>query len=415
MFSTVQQALFEEPTLTVAELNAGIGVAVQRAFPTEVWIRGEIRDLSRPPSGHVYFDLCGDGCTIPVTLWAGDRSVVNAVLRRAGGALRMTDGTEVRIRAQVAWWAERGRVALRMLSIDTAFTLGRLAEARERLVQTLRAEGVLALQQRLEVALVPLRVGLVTSSGSAAEADFLHTLEASGRAFVVTRADARVQGMEAEPSLLAALDALVRVEPPLDVICVVRGGGAKTDLAAFDLEAVVRAIAGMPVPVLTGIGHEVDVSVADLVAHRSFKTPTACAAALVDAVDLYCARLDAAADRTRRAVTAAVERAGGRLQRASGRAAAAARQHIRNQDAVLGGHRRWLETRPARALDREAVRLASMEANVRALDPARVLARGWSITRGADGRAVRSAAALAPGAAITTTFADGTVRSTVDG
>src|SRR5260221_7442665 len=183
-------------------------MAIQRAFPSEVWIRGEVRDLSRPPSGHVYFDLCGDGCSIPVTLWAGDRSVVNAVLRRAGGAVRMTDGTEIRIRAQVSWWAERGRVALRMLSIDTAFTLGRLAEARELLVQRLRAEGLLHLQQRHALPLVPLRVGLITSAGSAAEADFVHTLETSGRAFAVTRADARVQGLEATASLLAALAGL---------------------------------------------------------------------------------------------------------------------------------------------------------------------------------------------------------------
>src|SRR5260221_2759193 len=157
-------------------------MAIQRAFPSEVWIRGEVRDLSRPPSGHVYFDLCGDGCSIPVSLWAGDRSVVNAILRRAGGAVRITDGTEIRIRAHVSWWSERGRVGLRMISIDTAFTLGRLAEARELLVQRLRTEGLLELQQRHTLPLVPLRIGLITASGSAAEAEFLRTLEASRRA-----------------------------------------------------------------------------------------------------------------------------------------------------------------------------------------------------------------------------------------
>lgn len=411
----MQEALFEEPTLTVGELNAGIGGALQRAFPRDLWVRGEVRDLSRPASGHVYFDLCGDGCTIPVTLWASDRSVVNAVLRRAGGAVRITDGTEVRLRAQLSWRAERGRVALRMLSIDTAFTLGRLAEARELLVHRLRAEGVMQRQQHHALPIMPLRVGLITSVGSAAEADFLRTLEGSGRAFVVSRADARVQGVEAERSLLAALIALEAADPPLDVICIVRGGGAKTDLAAFDLEAVARAIASCRVPVLTGIGHEIDVSVADLVAHRSFKTPTACAGALVEAVERFCVRLDDIANRCQRAAAVALERAGARLHRASGRVAAGARHHVQRQDSALGAHSGRLATLPARGLEGRSVRLTSIEAQVRSLDPERILARGWSITRDADGRAVRLAASLLPGVAITTTFADGSVRSTVDG
>ncbi|MGI8664129.1 MAG: exodeoxyribonuclease VII large subunit [Acidimicrobiales bacterium] len=411
----MQEALFEEPTLTVGALNAGIGGALQRAFPRDLWVRGEVRDLSRPASGHVYFDLCGDGCTIPVTLWASDRSVVNAVLRRAGGAVRITDGTEVRLRAQLSWRAERGRVALRMLSIDTAFTLGRLAEARELLVHRLRAEGVMQRQQHHALPIMPLRVGLITSVGSAAEADFLRTLEGSGRAFEVSRADARVQGVEAERSLLAALIALEAADPPLDVICIVRGGGAKTDLAAFDLEAVARAIASCSVPVLTGIGHEIDVSVADLVAHRSFKTPTACAGALVEAVERFCLRLDDNANRCQRAAAVAFERASARLHRTSGRVAAGARHHVQRQDSALGVHSARLATLPTRALEGRSVRLTSIEAQVRSLDPERILARGWSITRDADGRAVRLAASLLPGVAITTTFADGSVRSTVDG
>jgi len=218
----------------VAELNRAIGLVVGRAFQDEVWVQGEVANLSRPASGHVYFDLVGDRCSIGVTLWASDRLVVNAVLKRAGGAVRMNDGTEVRIRARVTWWAERGRMSLRMLSIDTAYTLGRLAEARDLLVQQLEREGVLTRQRSLPMPLVPLRVGLITSDGSAAAADFMHTLELSGLAFAITLLDARVQGVEAEPSLLAALDAVAAQR--VDVVCIVRGGGARTDLAAFDRE-----------------------------------------------------------------------------------------------------------------------------------------------------------------------------------
>src|SRR5438552_18067030 len=149
----MQEALFaEEPTFSVSELNTGIGAVLGRAFPDELWVRGEIANLSRPTSGHVYFDLVDGECSLAVTLWASDRQVVNAVLRRSGGAVRMTDGTEVRIRVRVSWFVRRGQVSLRMLSIDTAYTLGRLAEARELLLQRLRAEGLLARQPALMLA-----------------------------------------------------------------------------------------------------------------------------------------------------------------------------------------------------------------------------------------------------------------------
>jgi exodeoxyribonuclease VII large subunit len=411
-----QVPLFEqEPTYSVAELSAGIGAVLGRAFPDEVWVLGEIANLQRPGSGHVYFDLVGDGCRLRVTLWESDKRVVNAVLKRAGGAVRMSDGTEVRIRARVQWWPEGGQASLRMLSIDTAYTLGRLAEARELLVQRLRAAGLLELQARLVLAPLPLRVGLITSEGSAAAVDFLHTLELSGHAWQVALADARVQGVEAEMSVVAALQALVRLEPALDVICIVRGGGARTDLAAFDSEAIAEAVARCPIPVLTGIGHEVDTTVADLVAHTRHKTPTACAAALVGAVVAWRERLDGTWTSISKLAALALDRAASNIERSSGQVAAAARQHLRSQEAVLAGCARQLATRPARLLEGASRSLDATTAQVRGLDPARVLARGWSITRDADGRLVRSTSDVAPGAALVTTVGDGEVRSTVDG
>ena len=381
----------EEPTFTVAELNSDIGAVLGRAFPEELWVRGEIANISRPPSGHVYFDLVDGDCALSVTLWASDRQVVNAVLRRSGGAVRMTDGTEVRIRVRVSWYAKRGQVSLRMLSIDTAYTLGRLAEARELLLHRLKTEGLLARQPALALAPVPLTVGLVTSDNSAAAHDFLQTLEASGFAWKVVLADARVQGVDAEASVLAALGQLLGLAEPVDVVCIVRGGGARTDLAAFDSEAIARAIAHFPIPILTGIGHEIDTTVADLVAYRRCLTPTACAGALVERVSEWCARLH---DRRRSIAHAALRAV---------------------DPAALDRMAAQLAQRPPRALDRAARVVDNVETRVRALDPARVLARGWSITRGEDGRLVRSAGEVAPGARLVTTVADGVVRSTVDG
>jgi exodeoxyribonuclease VII large subunit len=385
----VQEGLFaEEPTFRVAELNAGIGAVLGRAFPDELWVRGEIANLSRPPSGHVYFDLVDEDCALSVTLWASDRQVVNAVLRRAGGAVRMTDGTEVRIRVRVSWYAKRGQVSLRMLSIDTAYTLGRLAEARELLVQRLRAEGLLARQPALALAPVPLRVGLVTSDQSAAAHDFLTTLEASGHQWDVVLADARVQGIDAQASLLHALERLR--EARVDVVCIVRGGGARTDLAVFDTEPIARAIAQYPLPVLTGIGHETDTTVADLVAHRRCLTPTACAGALVERVSDWCARLHERRRSIARAARRAVDRS------------------------VVDRLARQLTRDAPRAIEHATRLVDTFEVRTRAVDPARTLARGWSVTRDADGRIVRSIADVRAGAQLVTTVNDGALRSTVD-
>jgi exodeoxyribonuclease VII large subunit len=383
----------EEPTMSVADLSAGIGAVLTRAFPDEVWVRGEIANLNRAPSGHVYFDLVGDGCALGVTLWASDKEVVNAVLRRAGGAVRMTDGTEVRIRVRVAWYGERGRVSLRMLSIDTAYTLGRLAEARELLLRALQAEGLLRRQAALAMPSVPLRVGVITSDGSAAAHDFLRTLEGSGHAWHVTLFDTRVQGPTAEASILGALQEACAGDPPFDAVCLVRGGGARTDLAVFDREALARAIACAPIVVWTGIGHEIDTTVADAVAHRHFRTPTACAMALVEHVTRWCEHLDNTWDAIARAAT----------------------HHLRSREVILDNCARRLTAQPSKALDRAARLVDSTEARVRAFDPARTLARGWSITHDRNGKLVRSTADVSEGSELVTTVADGEVRSTVGG
>ena len=219
-----------------------------------------------------------------------NKGSVNLALTRAGGGVRMTDGTEVRIRGRLDWYAPRGQLQLRMTAIDPAYTLGQLELLRAQLLQRLEAEGLLRANAAHPLPLVPLRVGVVTSSGSAAEADFVDELRRSGFAFDVRRVDARVQGPDAAYDIVSGIERAVA--DGAEVIALVRGGGARTDLAAFDDERIARAIATCPVPVLTGIGHEVDRSVADDVAHTAHKTPTACAHALVLRVRAFVDAID---------------------------------------------------------------------------------------------------------------------------
>lgn len=473
------------PTYTVTELSDRIGNAVRAAFRDEVWVRGEIRDLSRPPSGHVYFTLTepGDASTgtsgtcLQVMLSARNRPTVNGILKLAGGSVRMNDGTDVRIRGRLDWYGPRGVLQLRMTSIDPTYTLGALEAARLELLQRLAAEGLLEANGQRPWPLLPLAVGLVTSEGSAAAADFLDELGRSGFAFRVLHADTRVQGLEAPRSIATAIERLATHGP--DVIAVVRGGGARTDLAAFDHEVVARAIAGCPVPVLTGVGHEIDQSVADEVAHTAAKTPTACAALLVAAVAEVAGRAEAGwaaiartasrelgehdgrlrihggalarearavlqgrearlaaagtalarearavlhgrqqqlsgyEDRARRAARSGVESAGGRLEGHRGRITGAARAHLRAAEVGQSARTARLVHRAPRAVGELDRALTSIEARVRALDPERTLARGWSITRGPDGAVVRHPADVGPGDELVTEVRGGRLRSIV--
>ena len=370
-------------------------------------------------SGHVYFDLVDPGelgravpAKVAVALFDSNRQVVNRILRRSGGAVRMTDGVEVRVRGLVDFHPPSGQLKLVMSLIDPAYTLGRLAADREQLLRQLAQEGLLERNRRLALSPAPLRVGLVTSAGSAAAHDFLDELARSGFGFRVVAVDTRVQGPGAQEAVAAAV--ALACGRDVDLVAVVRGGGARTELATFDSETIARAIAAAAVPVWTGIGHEIEDAVADQVAHRAWKTPTACAAALVErwaptyrAEQRWAAISGRAAEAVVRAdadIDAVARRLGrgtdGALRLAAARLDDLARRTRREADLVL----------------RHATqRLAGRAALRDAFDPARALARGWSVTRDGDGRLVRDPAQVAEGEALVTTLAGGELRSTVTG
>ncbi len=407
-----------DATFSVGALNRAISQALGDAFPVAVWVRGEVQQLSTSRNGHTYFELVekDDGrdrvrAVLRVALFRGDRPAVNRALKETG--LRLADGVEVRIRGRVDFYPPSGRLQLVMSAIDPVFTAGRLAADRERVLRTLAAEGVLGRNAALALSPVPLRVGLVTSGGSAAYRDFLHGIEGTSYAFRIAHCDVRVQGGGASRRVAFALRRLAPLD--LDVVVVIRGGGARSDLAAFDSEIVARAITEMPVPVLTGIGHEVDRTVADEVAHTCCKTPSAAAAELVARVDAYCDRLAHLAHRV-----SLRARSGCVLARRE--LADVARRVERGVPVALARERQQVEAHRRRVLDvgrrktRDALAtLDTADARLRALDPRRVLERGYTITRDAAGSVVKAAAQVQQGDVITTETADGAVRSRVEG
>lgn len=408
----------ELPVLSVSRLGSLVKDGLAVLFPEEFWVEGQITNLRTPRSGHTYLDLVEPSdepgrppvAAFSVVLWKQTKVGIDRTLAEAGD-LALDDDLHVRIRASIDFYPPHGRLQLKMTGVDPGFTLGLMAAQRERLLLALATEGLLGRNASLALSEPALRIGLVTSIGSAAHADFCTELERSGIAFDLIERDTRVQGDGAAIDIAEGLRIVATYGP--DVIALVRGGGSAVDLSVFDAEVVARTIAGLAVPVLTGIGHEIDRSIADEVAHTSYKTPTACAAALVGAARVFADRISALrtaiADHAHRAIDMA-DRQRTDLAGRTIRAANAVLRH--HTDLLAAGQSRLLHTASALP-QRHRERLDALGARLRALDPAMVLARGWSITRLSDGTLVRSPRDVSDGDTLVTALADGTVTSVV--
>lgn len=380
-----------EVTYTVGELTAAINRQLRAGFGAGVWVTGEISGR-RDSGAHTYFslveDLDGSKATLSVSLFANAKRTITPML--AANRLDLTDGTKVRVFGTLDVYAPSGRLSLKVSAIDPTFTLGDITAARDAVLARLVAADLLAANGRVPMPIVPLRVGLVTSVDSAAWHDFVDEITRSGYGFQVIAVDARVQGDQAEEMVAAGIGIVVSYG--VDVVVVIRGGGARNDLAAFDTEGIARAIATCPVPVITGVGHEIDRTVADEVAHTALKTPTACAGWLVERVSTFVdgveSRAATVAARTHAAVARSTERLRSRTERLS---------------------------KASQALDRASRGIDDRERRLTLLDPARLLERGWSITLDADGRVLRSVDGVTPGTQLVTRVADGRITSTVAG
>ncbi len=424
------------PTYTVGELADAINDQLRRGFRDGVWVRGEIGGL-RHGGPHTYFSLVEDGengkAVLNVQLFAPMKRRLLPILKR--NRLELRDGMKVRIFGHLDFYAQGGRLGLKMAGLDPRYTLGEIAQSRDGVMRRLVAEGLIDVNRAKVLSPVPLQVGVAASADSAAWHDFRDEIERSGRGFRLVVADTRVQGEFAARRVAGAIATLSR-RTDLDVIVVIRGGGARNELAVFDAEVIARTIAAAPVPVLTGLGHEIDRSVADEVAHTSLKTPTACAGALVDRVNASVATAEAAWQAIAQHVSVAVDSAASRLRDTAHRIARHTHAAVERADERLGVRRHRLASlapgalgragdrldrnaallreRSTHRLAREVDRLDVAAARAASLDPAVQLARGWTITRRADGAVARSARALAAGERLTTTLIDGEVTSVVE-
>jgi exodeoxyribonuclease VII large subunit len=447
-----------EPTYSVSQLCGEIRDVLGQAFST-VWVAGEAQRVRPSARGHLYLELVEKGerdeivGKLDAVVWKTDWMKVQRALAATGQ--KLGDGMQIRCRASLDFYGPGGRLQLCVREIDPTFTLGMLEIRRRETLAALEAAGLMERNRSMALSELPLTIALITSHGSAAYHDFLSGLTESGYGFRVLFVHAAVQGKEAEREVCSALASLVGL--PIDCAVLIRGGGSRSDLAVFDSRSIAEAVARAPFPVLAGLGHEIDRSIADMVAHSTFKTPTKVAEFLIERI----ARQDQALEELRRRLLREAEEplrtaresleraerglalarmrlatAGNRIEemaRALGRLGRTALRRAERRGDELrvrlsGQAPRLLEqgerervrrgeriAASARSRVREvSARLQGMERLCAQLGPERTLERGYSITRTASGAVVRDPGQLAAGEVVVTQLSRGHLKSRVE-
>ncbi|MGL4513087.1 MAG: exodeoxyribonuclease VII large subunit [Lacipirellulaceae bacterium] len=390
--------------MSVAELTDRLKGVLEGAFPS-VWVAGEVSNFSRPSSGHCYFTLKDDQAQLRAVVWRGAAEKLGFPLR---------DGVEIVCHGRVELYGPRGTY---QIVIDRAEALGAgaLEERLRRLREKLAAEGLFDAERKRPLPPFPRRIGFVTSPTGAAVRDFLEVVRRRWRGVHVLVIPARVQGDGAAEEIAAGVRLANRLATPLDVLVVGRGGGSLEDLWAFNEEVVVRAIHASQVPVVSAVGHEIDVTLADFVADVRALTPSEAAERVVPSADEMMQRLSALGGRLSQGAWRSHRRLAERLR------SLASRRPLARPHTIVGDLARRLDELDARArrASLQAVatnkgRLAALAGKLETLSPLQVLGRGYSLTTTAEGKLVRAAHHVKPGERLVTTLGEGRVHSTVD-
>ena len=389
--------------LSVSEVTSQVKETLEARF-TDVWVAGEVSNLTRASSGHIYLSLKDESALLKAVVWRGTVPLL---------AIQPAEGLEVVCHGRLEVYAPRGTY---QLTIDRLHAIGTGAlEARLRKLHAqLEAEGLFSAARKRPLPRFPARVAVVTSPTGAAVADFLETFFARWCGCEVIVVPSRVQGAGAAEELAAALALAARITPSVDVIALIRGGGSLEDLWSFNEEVLVRAVAAAPVPVVSGVGHEIDISLCDLAADVRALTPTDAAVRIAPDGPQLAAGLVSLDARLRAGLSRRIEMARERIgQYSRSRILADPLRLVRDRRSAIEQHATRLDRLGAAAIDRAAERLRAAVGRLEAGSPLKLLARGYSVTALAgSARTLTSVAGMKAGDALVTQLTDGRIWST---
>ena len=425
---------------SLLELNTLVRRTVELGLPGQLWVEAELAE-ARESRGHCYMELIqkDDSTNTPVArasakCWRQTWMILRAHFERTTGQM-FHAGMKVRLRVYAQFHEAYGFSWI-VTDIDPYFTVGDMARRRQEIVRQLKAEGVFDLNRELDFPMFAQRIAVISSETAAGYGDFCNQLADNdyGFSFTTRLFPAVMQGEQVEQSVIAALDRINRCSDEFDCVVIIRGGGATSDMSGFDTLPLAENVANFPLPVITGIGHDRDESIIDMVAHTRVKTPTAAAALLISRLKATADLIDSCRERVLHAVSRRMEtermclgrlseriptlfsvvrtRHESRLEIMQRRLTAAITRRLTAEHHRVETLTQSLAPLTERRMTAERHRLDMLAQRAKALDPTLLLRRGYSITLH-QGRAVRDAGELKPGDEIVTRLATGSITATV--
>lgn len=405
-------------TITLYELNRLVREAIESEMPNEYWVEAELSEC-RENRGHCYMELIqkDELSATPVAkasakCWASKWLMVKPYFERITGQ-RLVAGMKVLLKVYAQFHEAYGFSWI-VNDIDPTYTLGDMARKRQEIINQLKAEGVFDLQKDLPLPIFCQRIAVISSETAAGYGDFCHQLADNpyGFKFQIQLYPATMQGEGIERSIIEALDSINAVCDDYDAVVIIRGGGATSDMAGFDTLALAENVANFPIPIITGIGHDRDESILDMVSHTRVKTPTAAAAFLIDHLKTVLDQLTTLSEAIPRLFSVVRTRQEARLDNLYQRILMRVQQRAVTSQADIRNLEQGLLTALQRRLTSEHHRLEMLEEKVRSLDPALLLKRGYSMTL-FNGKAVRDPQKLRQGDEIETRLEKGTIKSII--
>ena len=404
---------------SLLELNRLVRATIEDTLCEQYWLEAEIGQIGEN-NGHCYLEFIqkAEGYNTPVArakakCWRNVWGSVRPYFEHTTGQT-LTLGMKVLVLVHPDFHEAFGFSWI-VDDIDPRFTLGDMARRRQEIIRQLKAEGVFDLNRELPLPLFTQRIAVISSSTAAGYGDFCRQLEENKRGFrfSVTLYESLMQGEGVERSIISALDKINALIDDYDCVVIIRGGGATSDMSGFDSLLLAENVANFPLPVITGIGHDRDECILDMVSHTRVKTPTAAAAFLIDRLEQVARSIDDAADRITSYVQHRMEIEKMRLSRAAERIPILFSLVKSKQENKLETLNQRIASAVQRLIDRRRHTLDILEQRTKSLDPTLLLQRGYTITL-VNGHDLRSPSAVKPGDIIVTRLADGTVKSTVN-
>jgi exodeoxyribonuclease VII large subunit len=419
MFGTNNSNAVKREEISLLELNGRIKETINQSFAGACWVRAEMSDVRANVSGHCYLEFMEKSAVTGQivakargAIWAKTFRMIKPYFEQETGQ-SFASGLKVLVKVTVEFHELYG-YSLNVLDIDPAYTVGDMLRRRMEIIRRLQQEGVFNLNKELELPALPVRIAVITSPTAAGYEDFVNQLDGNknGYPFYIKLFPAIMQGEKTEASVIASLDRIYQYSDCFDAVVIIRGGGATSDLTSFDSYLLAANCAQFPLPVITGIGHERDDTVLDLVAHTRMKTPTAVAEFLIGRMNLAAGEVS----RLQQAVVSfslnRMERSRSQLHLLVSKLPVTATNLINRHNALLTDRKNRLQ---------QAVTKKVMEANrymqlteqyITMVSPEYIMKRGYSLTL-KEGKIMKRAASFKTGDELTTRFIDGEIKSKV--